>query len=446
MRKDVRLIRCPISVTGMVLTTISAVLFLVVFLADLFGWHSNPYIGIVFFLILPGVFLVGLALIPLGASIERRRRARGVAPTQLQWPRMDLNDPVQRHTAVIVFLLTVANIVIVSLAAYRGVEYMDSPQFCGQACHGVTKPEYVAYQDGPHSRVACVECHIGSGATSFATAKVSGARQLLAVSFHTYARPISGPVRNMRPARETCEQCHWPEKLHGDKIRKVYEYGNDETNTESLTTLQVHVGGGSERLGLAQGIHWHMNVANEIEYIATDKERQTIPYVRMKGRDGAVREYGVAGISSEQLAKGERRRMDCLDCHNRPSHVVAPTPERAVNEMMARGAIPLALPFVHREAVKALKGGNPASLREFFRTQQPQVFASHGADVETAVSAVQDIYERNVFPDMKVTFGSYPNNIGHIDSPGCFRCHDDEHKSTDGRKIGQDCEICHAIE
>ena len=235
MRKDVRLIRCPISVAGMVLTTISAVLFLVVFLADLFGWHSNPYIGIVFFLILPGVFLVGLA------------------PTQLQWPRLDLNDPVQRHTAIIVFLLTMANIVIVSLAAYRGVEYMDSPQFCGQACHGVMKPEYVAYQDGPHSRVACVECHIGSGATSFAKAKVSGARQLLAVSFHTYARPISGPVRNMRPARETCETCHWSEKFHGDKIRKIVEYANDEKSSESVTTLRVHVGGGSARLGLAQG-------------------------------------------------------------------------------------------------------------------------------------------------------------------------------------------------
>ena len=212
------------------------------------------------------------------------------------------------------FLLTVANIVIVSLAAYRGVEYMDSPQFCGQACHGVMKPEYVAYQDGPHSRVACVECHIGSGATSFAKAKVSGARQLLAVSFHTYARPIAGPVRNMRPARETCEQCHWPDKFHGDKIRKVYEYGNDEKSSESLTTMQVHVGGGNERLGLARGIHWHMNVASQVEYIAPDDPRQVIPWVRVTNRQGQAREFAAPGVTPEQLSQGNRRTMDCMDC------------------------------------------------------------------------------------------------------------------------------------
>jgi hypothetical protein len=446
MPDGVRLIRSPISVAGMVLTTISAALFLVVFLADLFGLHTNPYIGIVFFLVLPGLFLVGLALIPIGAWVARRQQRTGKAPLAMGWPRLDLNDPPQRMTAVLIFGLTIANVVIVSLAAYRGVEYMDSVAFCGQVCHTVMKPEFVAHQTGPHANVACVDCHVGAGASSFVQAKASGTRRVLAVLRGNYPTPIVPTASQIPDARVTCERCHWPEQFHGDMIRRVAEYADNEKNAESAMTLRVHVGGGDGLRGTATGIHWHMNVANEIEYIATDKERQTIPYVRMKGRDGAVREFVVAGISPEQLAKGERRRMDCMDCHNRPSHVVAPTPERAVNEMMARGAIPLSLPFVHREAVKALKGGTPASLREFFRTQQPQVFASQGADVERAVSAVQDIYERNVFPDMKVTFGSYPNNIGHVDSPGCFRCHDDEHKSTDGRKIGQDCEICHAIE
>ena len=218
MVRNVRLIRSPISVVGMVLTTISAVLFLIVFLADLFGLHTNPYLGIVFFLILPGVFLFGLLLIPLGAWIERRRRARGRAPSEVHWPRIDLNDPAQRTTAVIVFAVTMANIVIVSLAAYRGVEYMDSPQFCGQVCHTVMKPEFTAYQDGPHSRVTCVQCHIGPGASWFAKSKISGTRQVLAVTFHTYSRPIPSPVQNLRPARDTCEQCHWPEKFHGDKV------------------------------------------------------------------------------------------------------------------------------------------------------------------------------------------------------------------------------------
>jgi nitrate/TMAO reductase-like tetraheme cytochrome c subunit len=456
MVRNVRLIRTPISVVGMVLTTISAVLFLIVFLADLFGWHTNPYLGIVFFLILPAVFLLGLALIPIGAWIERRRRARGRAPSEVHWPRLDLNDPAQRTTAVIVFAVTMANIVIVSLAAYRGVEYMDSPQFCGQVCHRVMKPEFTAYQDGPHSRVTCVQCHIGSGASSFAKSKISGARQVLAVTFHTYARPIPSPVQNLRPARDTCEQCHWPEKYHGDKARRIYEFAPDEKNTESVTVMQVHVGGGSERLGIAQGIHWHMNVANEIEYIASDDKRQVIPWVRLKDRFGNVREFTAEGVTAEQLAKGERRRMDCMDCHNRPSHTMAATPERAVDELIARGAIPRTLPFVRREAVKALKVTYPTqeaagegisrTLRDFYRSQYPQVYMSQRPDVEKAVQATETIYRRNVFPEMNVQFGTYPNNIGHMDFPGCFRCHDDNHKSKEGKAIGQDCESCHTIE
>jgi hypothetical protein len=440
----------------MVLTTISASVFLIVFLADLFGLHTNPYLGILFFLVLPGVFLFGLALIPLGAWLERRRRARGRPASQIHWPRVDLNDPVHRRAAVITFALTLANIVIVSLAAYRGIEYMDSVAFCGQVCHSVMKPEFTAYQDGPHSRVTCVQCHIGSGASWFAKSKISGTRQVLAVTFHTYSRPIPSPVQNLRPARDTCEQCHWPEKFHGDKIVRVFEYGEDEKNTESITTLQVHVGGGSERLGIAQGIHWHMNVANEVEYIATDDKRQVIPWVRVKDRFGNVREYTAEGAKPEDLAKGERRRMDCMDCHNRPSHPMAATPERAVNQRMARGDIPKTLPFVRRETVKALKASYPSqeraeegisrSLRDFYRSQFPTDFMSRRQEVEKAANAAIDVYRRNVFPEMNVAFGTYANNIGHMDFPGCFRCHDDNHKSKDGKSIGQDCETCHKVE
>jgi len=430
----------------MVLTTISAALFVVVFLADVFGFHTNPYIGIVFFLLLPALFVVGLALIPIGAWLERRRRAAGRSPSAVTWPKVDLNDPMQRRRAVLIFALTLANIVIVSLAAYRGVEYMDSVAFCGQVCHTPMRPEFVAHETGPHASVKCVECHVGAGASSFVQAKAAGTRRVLAVVRGSYSRPIVPPASKLPTAGATCEACHWPSHFHGDRIRRVVEYADDEKNTESVMTLKVHVGGGDGRRGLASGIHWHMNVANEIEYIATDRERQTIPYVRMKGRDGAVREYVVAGTTPETLAKGERRRMDCMDCHNRPSHVIEATPERAVNASMARGAIPADLPFVHREAVKALKAGNPSMVRDFYRSQLPQVLAAKPADVERAAAGVDDLYRRNVFPAMRVTFGTYPNNIGHVDSPGCFRCHDDDHKSKDGKAIGQDCETCHAID
>jgi hypothetical protein len=456
MASDVRLIRSPISVIGMALTTVSAVVFLVVFLADLFGLHTNPYIGILFFLVLPSIFLFGLVLIPLGAWLEKRRRDAGKPPSHVHWPRIDLNEPAQRRTAIAIFALTMANVVIVSLAAYRGVEYMDSVQFCGQVCHEVMKPEFIAYQDGPHSRVTCVQCHIGPGASWFARSKISGMRQVLAVARRSYSRPIASPVQNLRPAREVCEQCHWPEKFHGDKVLKVSEFGDDEQNTESVTTLQVHVGGGSQKMGIATGIHWHMNVANEIEYITTDDKRQVIPYIRLKDQQGNVREYFAEGVTPQQLTAGERRRMDCMDCHNRPSHPMAATAERAVDAALARGEIPKTLPFVRREVVKALKVDYPSqevaaeqiasALREYFRTEQNAVYMAKRQDVERAVSAAEAVYRRNVFPEMNVRFGTYLNNIGHMDSPGCFRCHDDSHKTREGKAIGQECDTCHGIE
>jgi hypothetical protein len=456
MGHEVRLIRSPISVVGMVLTTISAMLFLIVFLADLFGFHANPYVGILFFLILPAIFLSGLALIPMGAWLERRRRARGKAPSDVHWPRIDLNDPQQRRAAVLIFVLTMANVVIVSLAAYRGVEYMDSVAFCGQVCHSVMKPEFVAYQDGPHSRVTCVECHIGSGASWFARSKLSGTRQVFAVALNTYSKPIPSPVENLRPARDTCEQCHWPEKFHGDMVLRKYAYADDAENTETITTLRVHVGGGSERLGLAAGIHWHMNVANRVEYIATDDKRQVIPWVRVTDAAGAVREYTAEGVKPEDLKGRERRLMDCMDCHNRPSHPMAASAERAVDDVIARGEIPRSLPFVRREAVKALKAAYPSenaaleaiarALRDFYRTDHGEVYMGRRQDVERAVTAAQKVFQRNVFPEMNVQFGTYPNNIGHMDFPGCFRCHDDGHKSAEGKTITQDCETCHTIE
>lgn len=453
---EVRLIRSPISVVGMWLTTVTAVTFLVVFLADLLGMHTNPYIGILFFLVLPSFFLFGLILIPLGAWVEKRRRDRGLAPAEIHWPRIDLNQPGQRRIAVGLFALTMANVVIVSLAAYRGVEYMDSTQFCGQVCHEVMKPEFTAYQDGPHSRVTCVRCHIGPGASWFARSKVSGMRQLVAVARGSYSRPIASPVQNLRPARDVCEQCHWPEKFHGAVVRRVAEYSDDEKNSESLTTLQMKVGGGSARTGGATGIHWHTNPNTHIEYITTDAKRQVIPYVKLIDASGTVREYFADGVTPEQLANGDRRRMDCIDCHNRPSHPMAATAERAIDSTLASGEMPKGLPFVRREAVKAVKASYPtqeaaaesiaSALREFYRTQQSAIYNTQRQDVERAVAAAERVYRRNVFPEMNVQFGTYLNNIGHMDSPGCFRCHDDSHKTKDGKAIGQECDTCHDIQ
>jgi hypothetical protein len=239
-------------------------------------------------------------------------------------------------------------------------------------------------------------------------------------------------------------------------VEVIREYANDEKNTESVTRLMVHVGGGSERLGTASGIHWHMNVANEIDYVATDEKRQVIPYVRTKDRQGNVREFRAPGVTDDQIAKGERRRMDCVDCHNRPSHPFSASPQRAVDDAMARGEIPRTLPFARREAVETLKVAYPTRaaaeediarrLRTFYGQNYASLVPAHGGEIDQLVRAAQRLYARNVFPSMNVTWGTHENNLGHTDAAGCFRCHDDQHKTPEGRVIRQDCDLCHDIQ
>jgi hypothetical protein len=455
---EIRVLRNAVSITGAALTTISAGLFLTFFLFELLGWtsgHSNPYLGIIFFIILPSIFILGLLLIPLGAWREHRRRLRGLPPSLRQWPRLDFNRARIRAVTIAVLVLTPINVLIASLAGYKGVEAMDSVGFCGQVCHEVMQPQFVAYENGPHSRVKCVECHIGPGADWFVRSKLSGARQVYAVMMNTHSRPIPSPVHDLRPARETCEQCHWPTQFHGDKLETRYEYAADEANTESATTLQLRIGGVDVN-GQPRGIHWHVAEQNAIEYIALDLARQQIGYVKLTGPDGQVREYFAEGVTPEQLAAGERRGMDCVDCHNRPSHRFAATPDRAVNEAMGAGAIPKDLPFIKREAVTVLTASYATReeaaaeierrLTTFYRDQHQSIWNTRRDDVGRAVRSVQELHRRNVFPAMKVTFGSYPNNIGHTDSAGCFRCHDDSHKTKTGAAISQDCETCHTFQ
>jgi len=447
-------LRHPISFSGALLSLFSATLFLIFFVAESMGWHTNPYMGMVFFIILPGLFLAGLGLIPIGVWRQHRRVASGKG--ELQWPTLNLNSPRHRKVTALVLVITVLNVVIVSLAAYSGLHYMDSTEFCGTVCHEVMEPQHLAFQNSAHARVGCVQCHIGPGASWFVQSKLSGTRQIFAVTLNTFSRPIPSPVHNLRPARETCEQCHWPEKFHGDKVVTRRDYGDDEANTVTETTLQMHVGGGSDQLRNATGIHWHTSAASTIEYIATDEKREVIPWVKVTYKDGSVREYTAEGApTAEELAAGERRQMDCVDCHNRAGHPFANTPERAVNAALDNGEMPTNLPFARREAVAALSqtydskaaalDAIAVKLRGFYRTEQAEAYMGRRQDVERVVNATQAIYRRSVFPSMKIGFGTYSNNIGHMDFPGCFRCHDDNHKTKDGLTISQSCDQCHDI-
>jgi hypothetical protein len=444
-------LRHPAALFGMTITTVMVILFLVLLLLDAFGYFENPYFGLLLFAAIPAGFVLGLLLIPLGVWLDRRRQRRHPEAPAPDWPVFDLRVAHQRRIIGAVVVLTCINLVLLSVAAFGAVHYMETSQFCGEVCHTTMEPQYVGHQSGPHARVACVACHVGPGVGALVESKMAGTRQLWQVATRKVPRPVPSPVHSMRPARDTCENCHWPEKFHADEVRVFREFAEDEQNTETATTLTLFVGGGSAALGIGTGIHWHMNLDNQIEYVTVDPKRETIPYVRLQKRDGTVREYLAPGVTAEQIAAGERRRMDCMDCHNRPAHTFAGTPERAVNDAIALGRIPKELAFVRREALAAVSAEYPgktealqaiaARLREFY-----QANPADARLVERAIAGAQDLWARNVFPAMNVKWGTYPNHIGHVDTPGCFRCHDDEHKASDGSVIRQDCEICHKEE
>ena len=439
-----------ISLLGVVLTTGTFFAIATFLLTGMYGFHANPYVSIVTHLILPGIFLLGLLLIPVGIWLKRRREARqGALPTL--YPDIDLNQPELRNVFSFVALATMVNAFIFIYASYHGVQYMDSTTFCGQTCHTVMEPEYTAYQNSPHARVECVRCHIGSGVSWFVRYKISGVKQAFAVAGDNFPRPIPAPVQNLRPAQETCEQCHWRSKFVGSVLSVRRQFAADEVNTASWTVLRLNVGGGSAQ---GRGIHSaHLDLAEEITYLATDRQRQQIPWVRYRSVGGEVREYATPDWKGDP-SHGELRVMDCVDCHNRPAHAFQ-LPDQALDEALAAGRMDASLPFVKKNAKEFLQqsastqeAGAEAvgrSLMAYYRENYPQVWERQRESVELAAKTVQSIYRRNVFPEMKVGWGTYPSNLGHVNFPGCFRCHDGNHTSKLGTTLTQNCSTCHLL-
>ena len=429
------------------LTTASAVVFIALLVALLFGLFDNPYAALVVFIALPALIVLGLLLIPFGMWLEHRRLLQHPGATR-EWFVIDFRSATTRRRALMFVALTALNVVIVLVSGYGALHSMESPSFCGQACHEPMHPQFTAWQAAPHSEVACVQCHIGEGGRAFVRYKMNGLRQLYHVVTRQIPRPIPG-VADLRPAMEVCGTCHWSGKGFGDVVRVKKEYAEDETNTETATIMQMFVGGPGAAASSGKAIHWHADPRVRIEFIYTDHERQTIPFVKYTDAQGSVREYAAEGTTPEQLAKGTWRTMDCVDCHNVVAHRVVPTPEQAVDRALAAGQIDRGLPFVRREGVRLMKstyqtGDEAASvidadLRKFYTSRGRAV----DAQVTGAVTALQDIYRRNVFPVMKVTFGTYPDNLGHTTSNGCFRCHDGSLLAKDGTSINSDCEYCH---
>lgn len=416
--------------------------FLLLFVLDSTSHSSNPYVGVLTYLIAPMFLMGGLMLVLLGGFLRHRRiiKAHGAVPL-----RIDMSRPADRRIMAVFIPSAVFFLLVSAIGVYHSYHYTESVQFCGQACHTVMKPEMVTHEHSSHARIACSECHIGPGATWYVRSKLSGAYQVYATAADKFPRPIPTPVKNLRPARETCEQCHWPKKFIGNLDRTYNYFQSDETNTPFSVRLILKVGGADSSHGLAGGIHWHVNPGRSIQYLPGDESRQSIPWVRVTDAQGGVTEYRSPKFTNE-VNPAMVRTMDCMDCHNRPAHKYE-SPAAAVNLAMSVGLIDTSLPFVKSNAVSVLTRkfatGDEAvgKIASFMTEHYP------GKRIDGAIAAIQAIYTNNFFPEMKAGWKSYPDNIGHKDWPGCFRCHDGKHTTADKKLAikSSDCNTCHTI-
>jgi len=433
-----------LSLLGLTLLATALISSLFVVPRQIHGHSQNPYIGIIVLLVLPSIFFAGLVLVPIGIYLSKRQIREGVT-----------EDAYDRKAALqrlgwFFGVVTIVNVLIGTQITYRAVKHMETPSFCGGSCH-VMSPEFAAYQNSPHSRVECVECHVAPGGAGWIRSKTSGLRQLVETVLNTYHRPIPSAIESNRlvPATETCENCHWPQKFAGVRLRIFSKYGDDEANTRTDTVLLMMVGGnrisGIHNAHLAPGVH--------IRFAAADPARQTIPWVEYRNTNtGTVRTFAGADPPNHATKDLPTFEMQCVDCHNRPTHTFE-LPERAMDRALAFGEIPATLPFIKKEAVQLLKAKYattadaterlPGALVSFYQQTYPDLYSKRKEDIHQAGRGVLAIYQRNVFPDLQVSWGTYPNNLGHTDFPGCFRCHDGSHVTTDGAAISQDCSGCH---
>ncbi len=433
-----------LSLLGVALVASALISWLFVLPQQVRGHVDNPYVGIVVFLILPAIFFSGLALVPVGIYLSKRRIRNGLAEVVF-----DRKTALQR-IAWFFGATTLLNILIGTQFSYRAVKYMETPQFCGASCHTMN-PELAAYKDSPHSRVECVECHVAPGAAGWISSKTNGIRQLFETVLNTSPKPIPSALESGRlvPARETCENCHWPQKFGGVRLRLFSKYADDEANTRSETVLLMLVGG--NRISGIHGAHFGPGV--HIRFASADGKRQTIPWVEYRNTNtGDTRTFASPETPPDSAKALPQFEMECVDCHNRPTHAFD-LPERAMDRALSLGDIAVGLPYIKKKSVELLKANYatgadaaaklPPALTAFYQQNYPDLYAARSEDIHQAGEAILAIYNRNVFPDLKVTWGTYPNNLGHTDFPGCFRCHDGSHTAGDGKTITQDCSTCH---
>jgi hypothetical protein len=448
MSKRYPIYKNPITYIGWYIAVVAFSIGVVLILTDVLFFKGAPYNALITYLIIPIIIGGGMALSVLGMVWEWWTRKRTGVEHHL--PVIDMNSPPVRRKLLIVVTCMALFFAVSAVGMYQGFIFTESTQFCGQVCHSVMHPEYTAYQHSPHARVACVECHIGSGADWYVRSKLSGLRQVYRTMTRSFELPIETPVRNLRPARETCEHCHWPEKFTGTIERVQWHFWNDEENTPSKYHILLKVGGANRETGESEGIHWHTSSRETVRYWPRDRQRLDIPWIEVEYADGTKKVFRTDDAPEGGPPEKEIRTVDCIDCHNRPSHIYQP-PDVMVNRALAAGTIDRRFPSVKETAVNLLEADYETteealrtieeSLRENYNPESSGGITS--ASVEQAIDTVKTIYSWSHFPEHGVDWKVYPNHIGHRSFPGCSRCHTEEHQSEDGDTIDSDCGLCH---
>ena len=454
-----RLLGCtwktPLGFFGVVLTTVSITLIVLGLIGHLSGLIANHYFAIFTFLFLPAMMMFGLCLIPLACYLRRKNWFKN-SLINAENLKIDLGDKHHRKGIVLFLVLSVINFTILILVVYEGYHFTDSSYFCGVVCHQVMDPEYTAYQRSPHAKVSCVSCHIGPGAGWYVQAKLSGLRQVKAVIDGNFSRPIPAPVKHLRPARDTCETCHWPEKFQGKKIKEFVSFTNDNQTTPTIQEVALHIGGHNPVTDAFEGIHWHVSRDIKIEYQALDEKRTKIGKVKVTRPGGITEEYALNDEPAEKGVTEQWRAMDCIDCHNRPTHVYDDL-EPIVDFGLSSKKLNPEIEGIREDSIAVLKieytSRDEATekivgdlLERVAKRHGNDFVAKHEKEIASSGSFLLQAYLNNIWPEMKVSWGTYRQHLGHQNADegyGCFRCHDDEHKTKFGKVIRQDCNMCH---
>jgi len=439
---------------GVIIVTTVFFTFILFETAHTLGLIRNAYFGLITYLAFPVLFVIGLILIPIGwFKYIRQQGKSGKELLNQQFADEDVRTTFSGSRLFrLIVLLTVVNVAILSIASLRMLHFMDSAHFCGTACHKVMNPEWVTYQQSPHARVPCVECHVGEGLDVLIASKLNGVRQMVLATFRIYNRPIPTPVHTLRPARETCEHCHWPEKFYGQRMETHITYGMDSSSTPRYTTLNIKIDAGGP--GHENGAHWHVNEANRVTYTSVDDKRQRMVAVRAQQGDGTIVEYRNSKLAGFDSAGEDERFMDCVDCHNRATHIYKEA-EAVVDELIRRGQLPRELPYIKEQSLAALTAGYPSpeaaqqgianQLYNYYRRYYPEAARSYSDELDLGVSLLQDAFATYRHFHMRIEWGTYPSHIGHQKNLGCSRCHNSDMVSEKGETIKHDCTLCHSI-